>query len=135
MRALLIGGETKAEVRRVLDFAEKPENYYIVGADGFTFQRPPGDDPRHVAHLPVGFRAVFSITKATAEGGKLYRHLSVSIQGPKWPNPAAAFMIASLFGFPGYDERNASKPGPDWILDKSDREHCIVIVSPREGAA
>lgn len=51
MRVLVIDDSAKAEVKRVLDFAMNPENFYIVGKGGFTFQRPPGDDPRHVAYL------------------------------------------------------------------------------------
>src|ERR1700722_2197173 len=124
MRALVIDAGTHTEVRRVLDFAEKPENYYVIGPGGFSFQRPPGDDPRHVARIPVGFRAVFSITHSP--DGILYRHLSISVTGNKLPNPFAAYTIAELFGFRGRDGRSAVPPAA-WGLSVNKEEHCIVL--------
>ena len=127
MRALLIDGEAEAEVRRVLEFAEKAKNYYIIGPGGFSFQRPPGDDPRHVAHLRVGFRAVFSITKSP--DGRLYRHLSISVDGGKLPNPFAAYTIAKMFGFTGWDEKSEVPPA-GWGLEVNKDENCIVLATP-----
>jgi hypothetical protein len=126
MRALVMDQEAEAEVRRVLAFAEKPENYYIVGPGGFSFQRPPGDDPRHVAHLRVGFRAAFSITRSP--DGNLFRHLSISVDSKKLPNPFAACHIAKMFGFTGWDEKSETPPA-GWGLEVNKDEHCIVLAT------
>jgi hypothetical protein len=106
MRVLIIDDHAREEVKRVRDFAEKFENYYIIGPDGFSFQRPPGDDPRHVARLDT-YRCAFSITRAN---GKFWRHLSVSVPGGKYPNVFATFTIAQMFGFTGWDERSENLP-------------------------
>src|SRR6266513_3877541 len=102
MRALIISDETRGKVEYLRAFASNPANYYIVGQHVFSWQRPPGDDPRHVAHLPVGYRCVFSVTK-TLPDGKLWRHLSISVPGTKYPSVFAAWTIAELFGFNGWD--------------------------------
>lgn len=124
MRALVIDETTIADVRRVLDFAGEPENYYLIGPGGFSFQKPPGDDPRHVAHLRVGFRVVFSFTRSPDR--KLYRHLSISVDSSKMANPFAAFTIATLFGFTDWDGRSEIPP-KGWGLSVNKDEHCIVL--------
>jgi hypothetical protein len=123
MRVLVIDEEAKAKVKAVRDFAEKSGNYYIVGKGGFSMQRPPGDDPRHVCKLADGFRCVFSMTVAD---GTLWRHFSVSVPGEKYPNPIAAFTLAGMFGFTGWDGKS-EKPSEEWLIKISPEEHCIVI--------
>jgi hypothetical protein len=114
VRVLVDDDKAKAEVKRVLDFAQQPENYYKVGPGGFSLQKPPGDDPRHVAHLVDGFRCVFSLTRSIVEQ-KTYRHLTISIpSSPNLPNPYAAFMIAQMFGFTGWDGRSTREIPADW---------------------
>ncbi len=120
---LLIDEEAKSKIKAVRDFAENPRNYYIVGKGGFSTQRPPGDDPRHVCKLVDGFRCVFSMTVADET---LWRHFSISVTGDKYPNAIAAFTVAELFGFTGWDGKS-EKPGPDWAVKVSEEEHCIVI--------
>ncbi|HVI10188.1 MAG TPA: hypothetical protein VND65_18000 [Candidatus Binatia bacterium] len=127
MRPLLIDSNVQAAIKVVRDFAERPENYYIVGAGGFTTQRPPGDDPRHVVHIPKGFRVVYSITKATAEGGKLYRHISISVDSGKWSNPIAAWMICDEFGFPGWTVSNGEVPAGNWIFHLDEQSRAVVV--------
>lgn len=126
MRALILDERAQAKIDRVKAFAAQPENFYHVGADGFSLQRPPGDDERHVVYLERGFRVVFSITGAD---GKLWRHLSISVTGPKYPRPYAAFMIAQAFGFTGWDDKT-EVPAPDWQMQIHEKDHCVVMAQP-----
>lgn len=120
----MIDDEAREEARRVLDFALQPENYYLLEPGGGSWQRAPGFDPRHVAKFHVGYRAVFSVTRAPDQN--LYRHLTISIEGLGMPNPIATYTIAELFGFTGWDGKSEIPPY-DWGLavDKADR--CIVL--------
>ena len=126
MRALVIDEDARSRVRLVRDFAEKSENLYIV-ADGFSFQKPPGDDPRHVCELNT-FRCVFSITRAQ---GKLWRHLSISVPSKNYPNPFAAFTIAELFGFTGWDGESTIPPR-DWAGKVAEEEHAIALAQEKQ---
>jgi hypothetical protein len=123
VRVLLIDEDAKAKIKSVRDFAERSGNYYVVGKGGFSYQKPPGDDPRHVCKLTNGYRCVFSMTVAD---GTLWRHFSISVPGEKYPNPVAAFTVAELFGFSGWDGKSTT-PSEDWIIKISEEEHCIVI--------
>lgn len=124
MRALVIDDQARAKARRIREFAEQPENWYLV--DGSDRElKAPGNDPRYAACLST-YRCVFSITK-TPDG--LYRHLSISVPSSGLPNPYAAFMIAELFGFEGWDAKTV-KPGPDWLIQANHAEHCIVLACP-----
>lgn len=125
MRALVIDDLAKAEVKRVKDFSLKPENHYIADKTGFSFQRPPGDDPRHVAQLNT-YRCVFSITEID---GKNWKHLSISIpnSGKTYANPIAAFSIAELFGFSGWDGHTTNSLPEDWAIKINQEEHCVVL--------
>ena len=126
MRALIIDDQVKADIKRVTDFATKPENYYVIGPDGFSIQKPPGDDPRHVTAIPRGYRAVFSITKEHDRG--MWRHLSISVPTEKYPNPYAAYAIAELFGFTGWNQRATIPPPDGWIMNVNEKEHCVVMM-------
>lgn len=119
MRALVIDDNARAEVARVLAHAEK--HHYRSG------QPPPGDNEHFVARLGT-YRVVFSFTHAD---DMVWRHLSVSISGARWPHPIAVFMIADLFGFTGYDPNVAGdKPPQGWAISTSDAEHCVVVAQP-----
>jgi len=120
MRPLVIDADARAQAQRVLDHAT--EHHYWPNK---TVQSP-GDDPRFVAKLGT-YRVVFTFTHSK---GIVWRHLSVSVPSQKYPNPAAVFMIAGLFGFTGYDEKQIDKPGPDWAMDVNEGEHCVVIAQP-----
>jgi len=94
----------------------------------------PGDDPNFVMHIEHGFRCVFTYT---AVPGGLYRHLSVSVTGPKYPSPAAIAAIAELFEFTGAGVNTQTAAGqfpPSWILDRSEKEHCIVLAEELKNA-
>jgi hypothetical protein len=124
MRPLLIDEKVLAAVMTVREHAEAPENLYVPGQS----PQPPGDDARHVVLIPVGFRCVFSITRRLADAG-LYRHLTISVEaGDRYPNEAAAFMLASMFGFTGWDERALRVPGADWKFGVNHDEHCVVVI-------
>ena len=118
MRPLIIGPEAKAEAARVRAHAEA--NHYHLG------QATPGDDPRYVARLGT-YRAVFTVTHVD---GLLYRHLSVSVPSKKYPNPAAVFMIADLFGFTGWSPDAPFAHGDEWIMNVHKQEHCVVVAQP-----
>lgn len=115
MRPLVVDAAAKATAARVLAYAEA--HPYRPGGP------VPGDDPNFVARFGT-YRAVFTFTHSN---GFVYRHLSVSVPSAKYPNPAAAFMIASLFGFTGWDERTIDRAPPGWIMDVNKAEHCIVL--------
>src|SRR5215831_17200761 len=116
MRALIIDDVAKAKVARVLAYAER--HHYRPGP-GIP---PPGDDGRFVALLNA-FRCVFTFTHA---GDMIWRHLSISVPGKNYPNPAAALMIAELFGFTGWDGKTIDRFPKDWIIDVNKDERCVV---------
>lgn len=127
MSVLLIDDAVKAEVKRVLDFALRPENIYETTKTD-TRLKIPGENPQHVAQLN-SFRVVFSITKAV-DG--TFRHLSISLpNNPKRvADPYIAFTIAELFGFTGWNKRAVIPPPRDWQMRADEESHCVVIVQP-----
>ena len=127
MRPLIMDATSDAEVARVLVHARKRENWYLITRDGRTGSPPPGDEPRHVVHFQVGFRAVFSVTKP--EGDTPFRHLTISVDGPKYPSPEAAWMIARAFGFTGPDPLTDRKTST-WTFDINKKDHCITLAQP-----
>jgi hypothetical protein len=125
MRALLIDEEASARACTVVAYARQRQHWYLVGDGGKTAAGSvPGDNPRHVAQFFDGYRTAFSFTRA---GGKLYRHLTISVPS-KLPNPIAAFQLAELFGFTGWNESMGMRPSGDWIIGPHKSEHCVVIV-------
>lgn len=122
MRLLVIDEAAKQEVRRVLDYALLPENWYRPGKD----RRVPGDDPRFIARLN-SYRCVFTITEYPTA---VFRHVSISIPVQShFVNPYAAYTIAQLFGFTGWDEKAIRVP-ESWLLDVNKRDHCIQLMQP-----
>jgi len=119
LRALVVDDLAKQKVKRVRQFAERKNNWYH-GAG-----KVPGDDPRYVCHLDT-YRCVFTYT--VHPSGLIFRHLSISVPGAKYPNVFAACTIAELFGFTGWDGKSYEKLPPDWMGHVSDEEHCVVLV-------
>jgi hypothetical protein len=115
MRPLVIDDVAKARVAEVESFAFA--NWYRPGMSENT----PGDDSRHVAQLNT-YRCVFSYT---LKGDELFRHLSISIPGKKFPHPYAVFTIAELFGFTVWDGKSV-KPPEDWMVAVNKTDHCVV---------
>jgi hypothetical protein len=126
MRPLLIDDAARAEVARVVAYAmDHPyfPNRPIDIASGASLI--PGDDPGHVANLST-YRCVFTFTHLN---DRVHRHLTISVPRPgMYPNMIAAFMIAELFGFTGYNEQEPGRPGPDWYCDVKRDENCVMIV-------
>jgi hypothetical protein len=126
MRLLAIDHHARRQVKRVLDFACDPKRWYKL----VSFANVPGDDYRHVANLST-YRCVFSITED--RNGEVFRHLSISVPSEDYPNPFAAFTIAELFGFTGWDGKS-QKPPETWLIHINKEEHCIVLGQPYEKA-
>lgn len=122
LRPLVIDDAARAEAARVLAHAEKNHYHPKPGND------VPGDDPAFTARFGT-YRAVFTFTHAD---GLIYRHLSVSVPGKKFPNPVAVFNIAEMFGFAGYDPNKhyAAKLPDGWLMDVNDNEHCVIVAQP-----
>lgn len=122
MRGLVITDEIKQKIKDQVAWAEKPENWYYPELD----PKPPGDKPKFVMHLEVGYRVVYTLTAMTK--GK-FRHISISVPSSKYPHQVAAFTIATMFGFTGGGEVEGMtlEPGKDWMMHVNKNEHCIVI--------
>jgi hypothetical protein len=116
MRPLIIDGVARAEIAHVIDYAE--ENPYHEGDD------VPGDNKNYVCLLGT-YRCVFTYTHSK---GKVYKHLSVSVPSSKYPNIAAALMIATEFGFTGWDGKTINRLPTDWRAMLNENEHCIVVI-------
>ena len=98
-RALIIGDEQKQAAERVCAWAEEHRFTLAMLQEIIGGMPPPvGDDPQFAVHFPVGFRVVFSIDEMLHNKGWV-RHISVSVDGTKWPHPAAVEEIMPLFGF------------------------------------
>lgn len=120
IRPLVIGPTERAAAQTVVDFASQPEHWYHPLTTGPV----PGDDPRYVLDLAFGFRCVFS---HTTDGKALFRQLSISVSDPrKLPNPFAAFTIAEVFGFSGWDGHSGTPPR-DWLVRIDDGARCVVL--------
>jgi hypothetical protein len=127
MRALILTPAVRQQCRDLATWAERPDNWYRPDRDA----EPPGDNPAYVLMLEHGFRAVYT---CTAVDGKRFRHLSVSVEGTKYPNEVAAFTIAGMFGFTGgaVTGEATTAPGPDWqiVVDKPTRSIVFVQEVP-----
>lgn len=126
MRALVIDDAAKREATRVVKWAD--EHPYKPGPHAGT----PGDDPHFVAHLN-SYRCVFTFTHD--DQGKVWRHLSVSVPGGKYPNPIAVWMIADLFGFTGWKPEMGEKPGLGWGAYVDEGARCAVVAQEVPGTA
>ena len=119
MRPLLIDESSKARVRELRAFAQG--NVYRPGQS----ETIPGDDARHVVKFFQGYRCVFSYTE---HGGKMYRHLSVSVDGEQFAHPIAAFTLATEFGFTGWEPAMGEQLPPVWMARINKEEHCVVLI-------
>ena len=95
---LLIDDEVKRRIDLIHTNAETfrysfSELYRMLGGH----QPPPGDMKRHVADIPVGYRAVYTIENHQTGW---FRHLSVSRNGGRSvPGVAPVAEIARMLGF------------------------------------
>lgn len=122
MRALIIGPDTKEQAQRVMAYARK--HIYHPSDDSV-----PGDDERFVLHCFDGYKCVFTYTQHPKKSN-LFRHLSVSVDGPNYPSPEAVFAIAELFEFTGAEKMPKSTLDfpRSWFIDINRMDHCIVVV-------
>lgn len=98
MRALVIDNETTEAVASLVAFAEaNPLSLYQIKKIMEGVSVPPGDDDRFVRIVPNGFRCVLTIEEH--RNNKVFRHLSVSVDGDQWPNPQAVEVLMKVFGF------------------------------------
>lgn len=122
MRMLDMSEENRKQVQSLKDFAEKPENRFVVGESSFV----PGDRSEYVRYLN-NYRCVFTLTE---HEGRVFRHLSMSVPTPNMlPNKIAAFTIATWFGFTGATMHDdvATGPGPDWQFGAAENDNCVVF--------
>lgn len=123
---LVLDDAFRAEVMRVVEYASRPEHYYVPAKSPF----PPGDMPEYTMRAG-DYRIVYSVTVAK-EGGT-YRHMTVSLQreGAEYPAPISLFTIAHMFGFTGADVKNGfvTEPGK-WMLHINKEDRCIVVAEP-----
>jgi hypothetical protein len=119
MRALIIGPDEQAAIRKVVDYAT--DHCFTPDANWV-----PGDQPDHVVRVPDGYRCVFTLTK---RDGKLFRHLSISVSGPLFPSPEACIMLAKEFGFTASDDSfNLPMRAQDgWGIAPNKNDHCVVL--------
>lgn len=111
---LVMGPELEAEVSRIREHADKPENLYRPG------QPIPGDDPAFVLHSGH-FKVVYSRTQGP--GTPVFRHLSVSTShAGRYPSVVVVATLCHLFGFTGAplspDGTTATGLGRDWVYFK-----------------
>jgi len=91
MQVWVIDDNIKADIKRVMDYAEKHER----SIDQFFV---PGDLKEFTCLIPIGYKVVFSID-VDSKGDK-FRHLSISLgDGKKLPSIPVALSIAKEFGF------------------------------------
>lgn len=118
MRMLAITPENQAKVDAVVSYAMDHPSF--VAGKEFVGGRP-GDNPAHVAELDT-YRCVFSITRAE---NRTWRDLSISIpRKGNYPNPYAAYSIAQMFGFTGWNERTVDVPD-EWLVHVMQEDNCI----------
>lgn len=127
LRPLIIGPEEKKRVENLVKFASDRAHWFHIGKSDWT----PGDMPEYALDLWT-YRCVFTWS---VNMGIVLRHLSVSVPAAgKFPRPAAAFMIAELFGFTGWDGKTEKLP-EGWAMHvvKDAPIPNLVLAQPVEG--
>jgi len=125
MNVFPITPEVKEAVARVVEYATHEDHWYRPERG----DAPPGDKTEH--EVIIGnTRSVFSWTEHPEQG--VYRHLSVSVAGGKWPHPIVVWTLAHMFGFTGAEELADTGVVRDraegWGVDVNDEEQCIVVI-------
>jgi hypothetical protein len=128
MRALIIGPDEKQAIARVVAYATDREHWYCFAPGAAV----PGDSPEYVAHVPDGFRCVFTLTLTQ---GKVYRHLSVSVNGvDRLPSPEACVALAIEFGFTASNQDAADNmdlvmlmQSDGWHAATNPIDRCVVM--------
>lgn len=124
LRPLIIDATARERAARIVAHAEA--HHYIPGPG----VPPPGDDPNFAGMFDT-FRVVFSITHSNV---KLFRHISISVPGGKLPNPVAAYTLAELFGFTGWDGKTITAPD-GWMIGLEEVPNkCVIIAQQHQSA-
>jgi hypothetical protein len=126
MRTLRIDDKARAKIARLVEHAKN--HPYRLG------DPVPGDNPDFVVHLDT-YRCVFTFTVADApDDDFIFRHLSISVPAEgKYPHPMAAFTIATLFGFTGWDGITEAMPD-SWAGGPYEEDGCVILAQPLEEA-
>lgn len=98
IRPLIIDEQAKAEIKRLIDYAEA-NIVSLIELHRIKYGGAPqaGDNPQRVCMLKMGYRCVFSIDE---QPSGIYRDLSVSVSGDgEAPSIPAMCMIMQEFGF------------------------------------
>jgi hypothetical protein len=121
-----MGPAFQAEIRRVREHAEKPENLYRPGSS----VPPPGDDPRF-CFTSGTYRVVYSLTQAPT---LVIRHMSIStLRKGSYPQPLVVWTTAHHLGFTGatVDQHGVvSEPAPEWGFYTDESWPCLVVQQP-----
>lgn len=127
VRVLMIDDATKSQAVRVVEYAKQRGHWYTI-RNGQPQSPAPGNNPAHVVMLNT-FRCVFSYTlEVQGAAHKLFRDLSINVPSRDYPHPFAAFTIAELFGFTGWNGVDAERLPPGWNGTTNENEHCIRLV-------
>lgn len=127
VRMLAITPEAQAKADAVVSYAK---DHPSVIRDQRFIGGTPGDNPNHVTHLD-DYRCVFTITQ-DFHTRRIFRDLSISIPvAGKLPNPYAAYEIAKMFGFTGWDGRSEKIP-EGWFADVMKEDNCIRLAQEIE---
>lgn len=107
MRALVIGESQRKNLKALEKFASQN----VVSIQSIVKmsrgELPSiGDNPKFSTEIPVGFRVVFSYEDQLV---RRLRHLSVSVDGNKYPSPESIQMIMAELGFRCTDLMNSEE--------------------------
>jgi hypothetical protein len=118
LRALVIDDIAKLKAAKIKAYAEA--HHYVPGPRATT----PGDDPNSWAMFN-DYKVVFSITESDST---VWRDLSMSVPGGKFPHPLAVFSMCELFGFTGWDGKSQDMP-KGWMgqAEKKPVKHVRIV--------
>lgn len=99
MRMILLNPDVRAKLQRLRAHAEaNPLTHERIGHIAQGDEPPVGDCPHHECRVPNGVRCVLSLDELQL--GKLYRHLSVSVDVPGQKiHPLGLRLLMSELGF------------------------------------
>jgi hypothetical protein len=124
---LIVGPEERAAVAAVMEYAARPENYWV--GKGLA----PGQKPEHCVLLGL-VRAVYSVDVLPVANPQvpsgMIRHLSISsLTAPKGKalHPIAVYEVAMLFGFTAPDEHFSGDFPLDWAMKLVEGERVIEV--------
>lgn len=119
---LLLDDGFRDRIMTLVEFASKPENYYVPDKSKVA----PGDKDGHWLEWGA-YRIVYSLT--VMSGDQHYRHLSVSLP-TGYPNFVTVWTIAHWIGFTGAQAREdvVTDPPHSWLAQVNESENCIVLV-------